>query len=350
MSSVRIATSVPRQYWKQAEKLDWLNKAIAQNPCDLFLTSQELFGGGSTREICRLKGIDTDDIPVTEEWLNANVGMLAAFHDTHIGIGASVRRGDVVTEDFLYYSNKGKLIGWHSKVALPAQDSVVTNGASGITPETDFARASKPITIPELGLHVGTVFCWQVFFVDLWTNYFRAGVNLVVHPVKFAPRAWYLKGTDLSGRLTRIGFTQEKSSDDPNSDPLGWIRKLKAESEFKQVPIAVTCNTWDAGAQYLAIVGWVDEVTFKTNLFHLPSTAETEKVVVTDYDPSLFDALPTFHRGLYGQFKGDFQHVMAKAMMRKAIRAEMRAQNGKTVSAVRTIENETTLSSFFDDI
>jgi predicted amidohydrolase len=171
--------------------LAWLDEAIAANPCDLFVTSQELFGGGSTREWCRIKGFETDDTPVTEEWLAAKVGSIAANHGLHIGVGATVKRGDVLTEDFLYYDPNGKLLGYHSKDALPTQDSILLNGASGVTPETNFQNAYTPIVIPELGLRVGTVFCWQVFFVDFWNELMRQGCNLVAHPIKFAPRAWY---------------------------------------------------------------------------------------------------------------------------------------------------------------
>src|SRR2546426_589003 len=63
MSKVRVATCVPRQFWMQAEKLAWLDAAIGGNPCDIFLLPQEYVGGGSMREICRLKGIKTDDFP-----------------------------------------------------------------------------------------------------------------------------------------------------------------------------------------------------------------------------------------------------------------------------------------------
>jgi predicted amidohydrolase len=201
----------------QAEKLAWLDNAIKANPADLWLTSQELFGGGSTREICRLKGINTDDVPVTEGWLNDQIGEIARKYNTCIGVGASVRRLDIITEDFLYYSRKGKLLGYHSKIALPAQDTVLTNGASNITPETNYEHACRVIEIPELGIRVGTVFCWQVFFVDFWAHLMRQGCSLVVHPIKFAPRAWYDKGTYPQAQLTRIGFKQDPGSDDPNA-------------------------------------------------------------------------------------------------------------------------------------
>lgn len=362
---IRVATCVPRQYWMQSEKLSWLDKALTENPCDLFISSQEFFGGGSTREICRTKRIKTGDVPVTEMWLSDHIGELARKHKTCIGIGASVKRRDKITEDFLYYDRKGKLLGYHSKLALPVQDSVLTNGASEITPEINYERATTVIEIADLGIRVGTVFCWQVFFVDFWAHLMRQRCSLVVHPIKFAPRAWYQKGADSDGRPTRTGFQQNGGSDDPNSDPLGWIRKLKYESEFKQFPIAVSCNTWDGGKQYLALAGWVDEVTHKTNLFHLPSILETEKVIVTEYDPTLFDALPTWHKGLYGQYKSDFNAIEEKKMMMKAVRVEQRAQDGRTVTklhehaikravgkasgAGKNLQTMETVPSFFDN-
>jgi hypothetical protein len=330
--NVRVATCVPRQYWTQAEKLAWLDKAIEKNPCDLFISSQEFFGGGSTRQICKDKSIETDDFAVTEQWLNVHIGGLAKIHGTHVGIGASVKRGEKITEDFLYYNSEGELLGYHSKIALPAQDDITLGGASGITPETDYEKAVRVIEVPNLGIRVGTVFCWQVYFVDFWAHLMRQRCSLVVHPIKFAPRAWYLKGENDQGQKTRVGFTQNKGSDKPEDDTLGWIRKLKFESEFKQLPIAVSCNTWEGGAQYLALVGWVDEVTHKTNLFHLPSAGETEKVVVTEYDPALFDALPNLSNANYGQFKADWQALMAKTMMRKSIKCEAKAQNGKVAA------------------
>lgn len=331
---VKVATCVPRQYWKQAEKLAWLDKALRENPCDLFITSQELFGGGSTREIYKRNGIETDDIPVIEQWLNEKIGRLARKHNACIGIGASVERRGVITEDFLYYSRKGELLGYHSKIALPVQDNIALNGASHITPETSYERACRVIEIPELGIRVGTVFCWQVFFVDFWNDLMRKGCTLVAHPIKFAPRAWYDKATNEAGEHCRVGFKQNPGSDDPNDDSLGWIKKLRYESEFKQLPIAVSCNTWAAGARYLALCGWVDEVTGRTNLVNLPSTAETERVIVTEYDPALFDALPNWNDSCYKDFKQDFERVASKTMMRKAIRAEQRATNGKTAASL----------------
>lgn len=320
---IRVATCVPAQKYTQAEKLAWLEQAIQFNPCDLFLTSQEYFGGGSIREIVRAKGIRTDDVPVTEEWLNENIGLMAERTGTAIGIGASTINVDSsITEDFHYYDRKGFWCGKHSKIALPAQDNIALKGASHITPETDYVRAVTPVVMEDLGLRIGTVFCWQVFFVDFWNDLMRSGTNLVVHPIKFAPRAWYKKGQDANGENVRTGFTQNKGSDEASDDSLGWIRKLMFESEFKQLPIAVTCNTWAGGEQFLALSGFINEVSHNTTLFHTPSTAEAERVDVFEHKPELFAELATWSAGSYARFKDEFQAVAEKTMMRKAIKIE----------------------------
>src|SRR6266403_5210855 len=147
MSTVRVATCVPRQHWMQAEKLHWLDEAIASNPCDIFLLPQEYVGGGSMREICRLKGIQTDDFPVTVEWLQEHVGRICRKHNVHIGFGATVVRDGINTEEYLYFDPSGVLLGSHMKMALPAEDSVLTNGASDVTPEVNSARAANLIEI-----------------------------------------------------------------------------------------------------------------------------------------------------------------------------------------------------------
>lgn len=333
---MRVATSVPRQRWLQSEKLAWLDEALANrdNECELFLLPQEFVGGGSCREICKLKGITTDDVPVTPGWLQDNIGALAAKYCRVIGVGATVDREGVFTEDYMFFNTIGENLGHVSKMALPAQDSILTNGASRVTPEDNPDRASVAIEIPELKLRVATVFCWQVFFNHLWNDIKDNKPNLVVNAIKFAPRAWYKKGQNADGENTRIGFAQNGASKKPEDDSLGWIRKLQAESLFKELPIAVTCNTWAGGEQYLALNGFVDEVRNKTKLFHTPSTEEAERVDIFEYDPSLYDELDHLSLGVYAQFKADWQPLMAGTMRRKAIRIEQRARDGRTTTAL----------------
>jgi hypothetical protein len=330
MTKVRVATTIPRQHWKQAEKLAWLDKALSENSCDLLLSSQEVFGGGSMRELCRMKGIETDDVPVSPEWLAENIGNLCKKHNVHIGIGATVNRNGINTEDYTYFDRAGKYLGHHSKIALPVQDSIINGGASQVTPETDLERAASVIALPELGIRVGTIFCWQIFFNDFFTLLRRNKCNLAVNCIKFSPRSWYKKDKDAAGFFTRVGFAQETCSSNAADDSLGWIDKLKFESRYKEFPIAVTCNTWNGGTKYLALVGWVDEVTGHTKLENLPSTAETERVIVTEYDPTLYDELEHLSLGVYARFKGDWAQLMKGTMRRKAMRIEQRAKSGKT--------------------
>lgn len=331
--NVRVATCIPKQLYTTAEKLAWLDKAILDNPCDLFLTSQEYFGGGSIREICKQKGITTDDIPQSLPWLDINIGGLAKKHGVHIGVGASTTylTGDT-TENFIYYDNEGTRLGYHAKIALPRQDSVALDGASGITPETNYSAAVKVIELPKLGIKIGTVFCWQVFFMQFWNDLYKQGCNLVAHPIKFAPRAWYKKGQNAEGLNVRTGFTQNKGSELAEDDALGWIRKLMFESEFKLLPIAVTCNTWAGGEQFLALEGWIDEVSQTSNLHHLPSVPETEIVTVTSFDPTLYAKFDNWSNAYYGEHKEVFNKMAAKTMMRKALGIEARTISGQAAA------------------
>ncbi len=334
MSIVRVATCVPKQFWMQKQKIEWLDKALTVNKCDLFLLPQEYFGGGSCREICRLKGVQTDDVPVTPEWIETHVGDLAHKHQVHIGLGATTTRGNITTEDYHYIDPSGRVVGYHSKMALPVQDTILRNGASKVTPETDFDRAATVIHLPLLDIHVGTVFCWQVYFNEFWTMLEAQKCSLVVHPIKFAPRAWYKKGQNPAGENTRIGFTQESGSDDPESDALGWIRKLAYESEFKQLAIAVTCNAWDGGPKFLAMSGFIEKTTGRCELNHPKSVPETDLVNVHEYDPTLYDVLEHLSLANYAQFKGKWQPLMQGTMRRKSVRIEQRALDGRTAAAV----------------
>jgi hypothetical protein len=287
-SKVRVAMSLPKQYWMKDQKLEWLDKAVADNPCDLFLTPAGFVGETTCKG--HIEGFETDDAPVTESWLLDRVGSICRKHNVHIGFGATVIRTDRNSEDFVYFDSDGQVLGSHSA-------------------NVDYDRPVVPVQMPKLGIRVGTIFVWQVFSSQIWNDY-KEKVNLLVHPLEFAPGA------------NQQGMSEENG--------LKWVRKLKFESEYKEVPIACTCNTWDAGEEYLALVGWIEEPTGRTNYVRLPCIAETEKVVVAEYGPAMFDAIPNFPFGYApGYSNEDFKALATKKMMRKALRIEKNAISGK---------------------
>ena len=242
-----------------------------------------------------------------------------------------------MTEDFLYYSRKGELLGYHSKIALPEQDSVVLKGASGITPETNYERACRVIEIPELGIRVGTVFCWQVYFTDFWAHLMRQRCSPWPTPSSLRLEHGTTRAKLLM-EATRIGFKQNKGSDDPKSDPRpGSVScSMKANSSRCQLRAPATHGTVVTNISLLWD-GWMRRHTGR-HLFHLPSTAEVEQVVVTEYDAALFDALPNFPYGYEpGYDNDDFKAIAAKKKMRKSINCEMRAENGKAAGKVETL-------------
>src|SRR5712692_5384451 len=119
---IKVATCVPRQEHTRAAKLAWLEKAIDANPCDLFLTSQEFFGG---------HWIMPGDLHMDTAWLDEVIGGLAKKNNVAIGVGASVQHEHGATQDYVYYDRTGKRLGHHTKFANPGYDTV-PNGAGDL--------------------------------------------------------------------------------------------------------------------------------------------------------------------------------------------------------------------------
>lgn len=276
-SLVTIACCVPLQMYSLEAKLQWLERAIDRTPCDLFLTSQEFFGGHY---------IMPKNLHVTRDWMVEKVGRLAAKRGICIAAGACVKTEiSGAMEDYLYFSSKGELLGWHSKFALPSYDDVRTSGHGNLWPETSYQRRTTPIDIPELRLRIGTVFCWEVFSQTIFSSYSFQRCNLITHPIKFAPRGWLKNEMKSDGKKHIVGFGNAPKSQ-------LWVDRLIMASRHQCLcPIAVSCNSWDLGAKYMALTGHVDEVRHTTNLMDIPSTKGVEQI-------HTFQMLPEFYTGL----------------------------------------------------
>jgi hypothetical protein len=282
-TKVGVATCVPLQKENAADKTKWLDEALAKTDCDLFLLSQEYYGGHY---------VEPNHLHYEQAWLDDTVGGLARKHGKHIGVGACLKHEGGASEDFIYYSSDGENLGHHKKYALPAYDDIRANGHGKLLPETDYSRRTTPIEIPKLGLRVGTVFCWEVFSQTIWGAYSMANCNLIAHPIKFAPRGWLVKKKDENGVVHVTGFDQKPKDTD-------WLDKLKFQSRFSMMPIAVTCNSWKIGPKFMAFVGWIDELLGRTDFHEVPSTADAEKIVVTEYNPQIFSHSHLTNPGAY---------------------------------------------------
>jgi hypothetical protein len=282
-TKVRVATCVPLQKENAKDKTKWLDEALAKTDCDLFLLSQEYYGGHY---------IEPNHLHYEQRWIDDTVGGLAQKHHKHIGVGACVKHDEGATEDYIYYSSNGTNLGHHKKYALPAYDHILANGHGKLVPETNYARRTTPIEIPSLGLRVGTIFCWEVFSQTVWGAYSLANCNLIAHPIKFAPRGWLKKKEDENGVIRVTGFDQNAKNND-------WLDKLKFESKFAMMPIAVTCNSWAIGTKFMAFVGWIDELIGSSDFHEVPSTADAEKIVVIEYNPKAFTHSDLTNAGAY---------------------------------------------------
>lgn len=284
---IRVACCMPQQRYNRADKLIWLLQAIKKTPCDLFLTPQEYLGGHYVMK---------DDLHMDREWLVQEVGEIARNTRTCIGVGACVKTPTTgAMEDYAYFDSNGKLLGWHSKFALPVYDDCKTGGHGQLWPETNYRRRSTLIEIPELRLKVGTIFCWEVFSQLLWSSYSIAGANLIVHPIKFAPRGW-LKNKQLEdGKKHIVGFGNAPKSQI-------WIDRLLMASRHQVMcPIAVSCNSWSLGEKMTALVGHVDELRKTTELKDVPSIGDNEEIHTFDMLPEWYSGIDHHHSA--GAFK-----------------------------------------------
>lgn len=284
---ITIATCMPTQQYDRQSKLDWLDQALADTDCDLFITPQEYVGGHR---------IMPKDLHIDRDWLVEQVGRLAIKHDKHIAIGACCKTPDSgATEDMLYIDNDGQLLGWHSKFALPAYDDVRAGGHGQLWPETNYTRRATPIDLPRLRLRVGTIFCWECNSQTLWPAYSMARCNLITHPIKFAPRGW-LKNQVLSdGKKHIVGFGNAPKSQI-------WIDRLVMASRHQVLcPIAVSCNSWNLGDKFMALVGHVDELKKTTHLMDVPSLADHQVIHSFQMLPEWYEGIDHHHSA--GAFK-----------------------------------------------
>lgn len=317
-SSIRAAVCMPRQEYDRLAKIKWLAEALQQTECDLFLLPQEYFGGHYIMD---------KDHHVELKWLDEKIGDLARLNQKSVGVGACVTDGGGATEDYIYYDAKGERMGAHRKFALPAYDDVRARGAGDLWPETSYSRRTTPVELPDLGLKIGTVFCWEVFSQTVFGAYSFAGCNLIVHPIKFAPRGW-LKLKKESGHMRIVGFDQ-------NAKSSIWIDKLKMASRHECLcPIAVSCNSWDLGEKFKALVGWVDEMTGTTALEDVPSVGKDSCVKVFEMNPGLYLALDSmFSAGAFKEKAGsldDYHRLGEWTMHAKMRRLEAHLIGGTT--------------------
>jgi hypothetical protein len=299
--TVTITCCMPIQHVTIEEKLEWLDRALGQSDCDLFLTPQEWLGGHYVWQLAKQQGKEYP-LHVDRGWVVAMVGALAKRHRKHIAVGACCKAtGQGASEDLLYIDDDGKLLGYHSKYALPGYDDVRTKGHGKLWPEVDYKKRMTPIQAPKLGLRMGSIFCWEVHSQMLWGAYSMQGVNLVNHVVKFAPRGWLNNKVLADGQKHIVGFGNEPKSQ------IWRDRLIMAGRHQVLCPIAVSCNSWDLGEKMLALVGHVDELKRDrqgrpaTDLRDIPSRGDEEYLHSFTMSPRWYEGLDHHHS--MGAFK-----------------------------------------------
>lgn len=288
---IRIAVCMPRQMYTREDKLEWLETAINKTDCDLFCAPQEFLGGHR---------IMPADLHMDRDWVHETIGSIARRCGKHIALGACCFAAhEGATEDYLYYDDNGVFLGLHKKFALPSYDDNRTGGHGQLWPETNYQRRATPIDLPKLRLRIGTVFCWEVFSQVLWGLYSMARCNLIVHPIKFAPRGWLQnKKNPNDGKLHIVGFGNAPKSQ-------VWLERLLMASKHQVMcPIAISCNSWDLGNDFMALVGVADEFAGKSDMKDVPSGFGNEYIHTFEMLPEYYEGLDHHHSA--GAFK---EHV-----------------------------------------
>lgn len=318
---ITIATSMPVQFYDRTAKLKWLDLALRNTDCDLFVTSQEYFGGHY---------IMKQDLHMTRQWMDENIGAIAARHKKHLAIGACEKNDDSTgaMEAFIYYDNNGTRLGTHYKFALPAYDDCRTKGHGALWPETNFQRRATPIELPRLRLRVGTIFCWECHCQTIWPMYSLQGVNLITHPIKFSPRGWLINKVLNDGKKHIVDFGYAPKSD------IWRDRLIFASRHQVMCPIAVSCNSWDLGPDKMAMVGHVDEIKGSTDLRDVPSQGNHQYIHTFQMVPELYTGLDHMHSaGSFADHVGsadDYSRLGQWTMHAKVRRIESHLISGTT--------------------
>jgi predicted amidohydrolase len=293
---ITVACCVPKQTWTVADKVEWLDKAMRDTECDFFIAPQEYFGGHVNHQNSGA------NLHIDVEWMKKEMGDLARSHGKALAVGAATRHpSGGATEDYFYFDPAGGYRGYHRKFALPAYDDVRANGAGQLWPEINYNSRVTPITIPDLDLKIGTVFCWEVFSLTIFPAYSMAGCNLIAHPIKFSPRSWPKLSKQADAKIRSI----VAYGNDPKSNT--WLDKLTFAARHEVMcPIAITCNSWGLGGKHMALTGHVDELRHTTKLIDVPCDPQVQVIHRFDIEPKYYTGLDfSFSAGAFKEHVGD---------------------------------------------
>ncbi len=285
--TITVASCVPRQTLTIKDKLAWFDAALKKTSCDLFLLPQEFIGGHYVNKLSLATGHGPPmPLHMPQAWVEDTFGKIASKHKTALGVGACVtdpEHPEYGHEDYCYFDHQGTLVGQHRKFALPRYDDYRASGAGRLRPETVWRERATPVKLPSLGLTIGTVFCWEVFALTLVPAYALARTNLLVHPIKFAPRGW-LKTQVIEGEQHIVGFGHAPKSQE-------WLERLRALGRHEALcPIAISCNTWNLGDKFKALTGHVDEVLGTTEIVEVGSAPDAEVIHTFPMRPEYYGA------------------------------------------------------------
>jgi len=178
------------------------------------------------------------------DYIEETFGEVARRHQVALGVGAcefarTSRTGARPRTTCISTRTASTAGSTASSPYLPTMTSI--QGRRPAVPETDYQRRIKPVDLPKVGLRVGTVFCWEIYARALVPAYAFNDVNLLVHPIKFAPRGWSRRARARRSRLSLRPGCQVRGLDQPAQG-----RRAMGSDVAQSRSLA---NTWDIGAK-----------------------------------------------------------------------------------------------------
>jgi len=260
---MRVATCVPKQFYTLEEKLDWLEKAIRENPCDIFITPQEYFGGDY---------IMPNQSSFTEEEILPKLLELSNKYNIGLIIGL-IESEDGDNYERMWFIDK-ELKGKITKFIEPAY-TLKNVGTYGLVEEDNIDNRFQTFEIK--GALVSGFFCWEIYSDLLLCGLGLLDLDFCVSQIKFGISAAPKKEKLPNGLIKVGGINFFKDTN--------WERRLNLANEFElKCPIMISTNSWNIPKKADHLYGVMDIFTKQEIKKATEEDIENGVVDVTEID------------------------------------------------------------------
>lgn len=295
---MKVLSCVPKQLSDFDEKLAWLDAMCKKHRPDIFVTTQEYFGGAVMM---------SHDRDFELDFLYPKLKKLNKKYGTAFVCGVQQQNKDRSNSSAIWFINEdGEYLGRVRKFALPKYDHIVTNGFGQVTPETDLFNRFKLFEI--CGAHVSAIFCWEVYSDILWTGLGIMKPDLIFSMIKFGANAWPKvrknKATGLN-EVVDFGYGGWKEEG-------RWIERLNVANLWQvKCPIVCSTNSWNLRPISMPMAGTISNIPGQAEhtLWH-PTKEDKmktipQKVIIDEFNLDAIRTI-TMNKFIYKDKVGEF--------------------------------------------